>query len=273
MSFIGTLLFGKPETEQEKAARVARESAMAAQKEQERLDKEARERVLAAKQARDQLVKSVEELSFDAAGAEFNFSARVKSEADWNDETLATELREYRRFHILAALSTEPLVPSASIDKIWRVHLLYNRHYISALCGRTLKKMVHRKPAVDADFDMQAAYDRTLALYKETFGETPNWDGPAQSFSKVLALPQTSAERDALRDSSGNSDGWLLWYIVTVNGSYNDTTHTHGSGSTSFVDSSSSSSGGSGCSGGGGDGGGGGGGGGGCGGGGCGGGT
>jgi hypothetical protein len=215
--------------------------------EQDKLLREQRERAAAAEQAFKQLVSSVEKLNFDAKGAELTFSARVKEETGWDDARLTPALREYRRFLALAAISSEPLVPSQSIDAVWQVHLLYNRHYISGLCGQTLKKLLHRKPAKTADFDLNAAYARTLALYEEKFGQKASWGAAAASYCKVVALPQTSSERRALASSSSANDGssdfyqtMLILYIINSSNSYNHETQMHGSGASSVITTSAS---------------------------------
>lgn len=162
----------------------------------------------------------IEAFELDEAGAAFNFSARLRRENRWSVAFTRRALAEYRRFLYLACVSPRPVTPSEAVDQAWHLHLVYTRSYWEDLCAGVLGRPLHHGPtrggaAENEKFD--AAYRRTLALYREEFGEEPPadvWPPPAIRFrpagrwrwvdvETVWILPRPSLRRGLAAAATG----------------------------------------------------------------------
>jgi len=96
---------------------------------------------------------------------------------------------EYRRFLALRMAHPEAeIVPCKLVDEVWHRHILDTRAY-SADCDRIFGTFMHHFPYFglrgEADaLALERAYDETLELYREAFGEPcdgSTWTSPDAS--------------------------------------------------------------------------------------------
>ena len=83
-------------------------------------------------------------------------------------------MREYRRFLYLAVRAGHPVTPSDAVDQAWHLHLCYTRSYWEELCGEVLGQPLHHGPTKGGRAEGEKFhdwYERTLASYREAFGE------------------------------------------------------------------------------------------------------
>lgn len=115
-------------------------------------------------------------IELDLADAAFRFSDRLARENGWSREFARGAIEEYRRFIYMAATSPTQVTPSDIVDQVWHLHLTYTRSYWEDMCGGVLGRPLHHGPTKGGtaeDTKYRSQYDRTLALYRETFGEEP----------------------------------------------------------------------------------------------------
>lgn len=133
------------------------------------------------------------------------FAWRLAEEQGWPAEFTARAIEEYRRFLLLFALgekrqSGDPsgktavrIVPSAIVDKVWHLHLLYTRSYWETLCGGILGVNLHHQPADGSSGEsrsLDAVYRANMEAYRATFGqEAPADIWPAVTAARPLPLP------------------------------------------------------------------------------------
>ncbi|QTN31417.1 hypothetical protein HZ994_03430 [Akkermansiaceae bacterium] len=126
----------------------------------------------------------------DDPEAGFRFSERLARENGWTQCFTAEVLGEYRRFLYLSAAAGHAVTPSDAVDQAWHLHLCYTRSYWHDLCRDTLGFPLHHGPtkggvaerAKYADW-----YERTLASYREAFGDEPPpavWPASGVRFAK-----------------------------------------------------------------------------------------
>ena len=90
-----------------------------------------------------------------------------------NDPALAVE---YVRFMQLKFVEKDfdatKLSPSVAVDSVWHRHILNTRAYASD-CMALYGKVIHHNPdGADDDCELiERRYQKTLAVYKQTFGE------------------------------------------------------------------------------------------------------
>lgn len=113
---------------------------------------------------------------FDDPASVLPFSLRLAKENAWSLAFTRRALEEYRRFAFLAVAAGHPVSPPDAVDQVWHLHLLYTRDYWGEFCPKTLGTSLHHGPtrggtgegAKFADW-----YARTLASYRQFFGEPP----------------------------------------------------------------------------------------------------
>lgn len=101
----------------------------------------------------------------------------------WTAAYCERVVEEYRRYLALARrYPDETLVPSHAVDKVWHMHILDTLAYVTD-CERVFGYFLHHFPYLGMrgaqDQAEHISYrDRTLALYREHFGEPPPevWD-------------------------------------------------------------------------------------------------
>ena len=124
----------------------------------------------------DELRRRLESFRIDLPGTNFPFVRRLAHENGWSAAFAQRVIDEYFRFVWLAMRAGHPVTPSPAVDEAWHLHLCYTQSYWDELCGAVLGKPLHHGPtrggvaeaAKYADW-----YARTLASYRESFGEPP----------------------------------------------------------------------------------------------------
>ena len=125
-----------------------------------------------------------------------HISARYQQTYDLSHAELLRHERELKRYLVLRSRLRGATLPTPRVlDQLWQVFLLYTRDY-SRFCD-TLGGFIHHVPSDAAPTPQQHAedvrrYGELLALYEETFHETP----PADVWPPVeqAATPPTERE-------------------------------------------------------------------------------
>lgn len=128
-------------------------------------------------------------LTFDRGDGSNTFASRLAREQGWSVAFTGRVIEEYRRFLLLFALERrkekttraspgEPpavrIVPSATVDKAWHLHLLYTQSYWETLCRDILGEPLHHQPASGSSDEagtLDAVYHASMEAYRTTFGE------------------------------------------------------------------------------------------------------
>lgn len=124
----------------------------------------------------DTLLHRIEHFELDDPTASFPFSARLAQEQRWSRAYAGRVIAEYRRFIYLTTIATHPVTPSVDVDEVWHLHLTYSRSYWDRLCGEVLGRPLHHDPTQGGPTESSKfhdLYNRTLALYEQTFGAPP----------------------------------------------------------------------------------------------------
>ncbi|GGR77429.1 glycine-rich domain-containing protein [Deinococcus sedimenti] len=138
--------------------------------------------------------------------------ARVSREQRWTPAYAQRAAQEYRRFLLLSTLGA-PVTPSAVVDEVWHLHLLFTRDYWERLTP-LLPAPLHHEPGSGQPGDaarFRAQYEATLDAYARTFGEQPPadiWPDPRR------ARPQ----REHVQGSARRSGLWLALGVAVVTG-------------------------------------------------------
>lgn len=115
----------------------------------------------------------------------------------WSDEQLDLYEREYRRFLALNLMyPLEAIVPSQDVDAFWHAHILDTAAY-RVDCERIFGQFFDHYPYFgmrdEADAAaLDSAYDLTLALYEENFGDVARsaWLGAEGGKCRTGCKPQ-----------------------------------------------------------------------------------
>ena len=147
-----------------------------------------------------ELWERLRHFSFDEGNGPRTFAQRLALEQGWSAAFTARAIEEYRRFLLLFALSengaadapADPprvrIVPSAVVDKVWHLHLLYTRSYWGTLCGEILGRPLHHRPADGSPGEPASLADvhrANMDAYRATFGKEP----PIDIWPAALRLP------------------------------------------------------------------------------------
>ncbi|HVK02716.1 MAG TPA: hypothetical protein VM490_04545, partial [Armatimonadaceae bacterium] len=125
------------------------------------------------------LWKRISDFTFDVPDAPLSFSRRLARENGWSPAYTRRVLDEYRRFLFLATVAAHPVTPSDAVDGAWHLHLLYTQSYWEDLCRDTLGRPLHHGPTkggASEDVRFEDQYARTLAAYRQWFGQAPPAD-------------------------------------------------------------------------------------------------
>ncbi|MDG1138946.1 MAG: hypothetical protein P8N49_05445 [Opitutales bacterium] len=57
--------------------------------------------------------------------ARYNFVKGLASECSWSIRFAEKAIHEYKRFIYLLCVSSHPVTPSAQVDQVWHLHLLF----------------------------------------------------------------------------------------------------------------------------------------------------
>jgi uncharacterized protein (TIGR04222 family) len=121
----------------------------------------------------------IEAFDIDGGEAALPFAARLVRENGWSRSFADRAIREYKRYVFLAMNSDTPVCPSEAVDAVWHLHLTYTRSYWKRFCGEVLGRPLHHDPTKGGPAEATkhlAMYERTLARYREVFGEEPPAD-------------------------------------------------------------------------------------------------
>ncbi len=173
-------------------------------------------------------------LSFDRGSGPNTFAARLASEQGWSAEFTGRVIEEYRRFLLLFALEQRrekaPLgssenapavriVPSAVVDKVWHLHLLYTQSYWGTLCQDILGASLHHQPADGSPGEagtLDEVYRANMEAYRTTFGELAPGDiWPAPPGTPPPGLP-LDAVLDRTSGPSKHQKRYLLFGGILV---------------------------------------------------------
>ncbi len=144
----------------------------------------------------------IEAFEFDAPETRLTFGARLAKENGWSAAYTRAVLLEYKRFLFLTMTAGSPMCPSDAVDQAWHLHLTYTRSYWEDLCGSVLGRPLHHGPTRggrEEDVKHHEMYDRTLAAYRDAFGEdAPEdvWHPAAARFGEDAAFSRVNTRRN-----------------------------------------------------------------------------
>jgi hypothetical protein len=125
--------------------------------------------------------------------ARYSFVKRLASESSWSIRFAEKALHEYKRFIYLLCVSSHPVTPSAQVDQVWHLHLLYTHDYWDDFAPK-LNKRPHHCPTEGGSFENQKFkdyYQKTLDSYVYFFKEKPPlefWPVPSIRFQSLEYL-------------------------------------------------------------------------------------
>lgn len=125
------------------------------------------------------LLARIEAFDIDGGAVALSFAARLAREHGWSRRFTDRVIIEYKRFAYLAATAGEPVCPSQAVDHCWHLHLTYTRSYWLRFCKGVLPTPLHHQPTAGGTSEQAkhvAMYERTLAKYREAFGQPPPAD-------------------------------------------------------------------------------------------------
>lgn len=133
--------------------------------------------------------------AFDIAEYSFNygFALRLATENKWSFSFTDAAIMEYKKFMFLAAISEEMIAPSAIVDIVWHLHLIYSDAYQSfcKLLGKEIKHIPSRRQ-VEEQARFQAAKLLTQKIYGPVFGTMPEAIWKYESMYDSLNLSHAS---------------------------------------------------------------------------------
>jgi uncharacterized protein (TIGR04222 family) len=132
------------------------------------------------------LRSDIESFDIDGGTVGLPFAARLARENGWSRSYAERVIVEYKRFVFLAMVSETPVCPSEDVDAAWHLHLTYTRSYWKRFCEGVLGRPLHHEPTKGGPAEHEkhlGMYERTLALYRATFGE----DAPRDIWSPIDA--------------------------------------------------------------------------------------
>jgi len=172
----------------------------------------------------DKIVRAMDEFSLDTEGSSRPFSRRLQEQQGWTKEYTDRAITEYKRFMVLAAVSSQEVTPSKTVDEVWHFHLQYSRSYREEMCQKILGKHIDHNPGDGADGEdahYSGQYLKTLLLYTTVFGEKP--PGDIWQFSefdkagleKGIGLVESRKDKERASASSSDSDSSFFIFADT----------------------------------------------------------
>ena len=138
------------------------------------------------------LFQRLRNYSLDQPEAQFSFSQRLARENCWSFMYTCRVVDEYKKFAFLAVVAGHPVTPSDQVDQVWHLHLTYTRSYWETFCSTILQTPLHHEPTEGGGSEHKKFvdwYTRTLASYRQFFGEAPPadiWPAPCDRFGTDL---------------------------------------------------------------------------------------
>lgn len=151
----------------------------------------------------------IRSFELDKADIGLPFSARLARENDWDLEFARRVCEEYKKFIYLVCISDQMVTPSVEVDEAWHLHLVYTKSYWRDFCGDVLWRDLHHIPTeggMQEGEKFNAAYERTLALYKQQFGEDPPvdiWPSAHRRFAQPTVQKVDTRDYVMFRRSDG----------------------------------------------------------------------
>jgi hypothetical protein len=126
----------------------------------------------------------------DETEGEFPFSAKLAWEYQWNGIYTFRAIQEYKKFVFLAMVTDHVVSPSAIVDRVWHLHLLYTHSYWDKFCGELLGKPLHHNPSLGGkqeSLKYYHLYQQTIEIYQRYFGDPPAdiWHHPGSRSEKI----------------------------------------------------------------------------------------
>ncbi|MTI44686.1 hypothetical protein JM93_02556 [Roseibium hamelinense] len=133
-----------------------------------------------------ELWKRISDASPDLENVAFPFARRLARDNGWTENFAQRVILEYLRFAYLSRISHGVVTPSDEVDQAWHLHLTYTKHYWGPF-AQALGSRLHHTPTVGGPQQrahFEAAYNATLALYRDEFGDPPEdiWPSPEVRF-------------------------------------------------------------------------------------------
>lgn len=156
----------------------------------------------------ERIAQRLEGFQFGAHPGLAGFVARLARENAWSHEHVTRVIREYKRFVCLAVTASQPVTPSDSVDRAWHLHLTYSSQYWDDFCPRVLGRPLHHHPSGGAAARQRCAagYERTLALYRDVFGEPAPadiWPASEQRFDRDRSWVRVNAAESVVLPRCG----------------------------------------------------------------------
>ncbi len=180
------------------------------------------------------LWRKLEAFTLDDPGAGLTFTRRLARENGWTAPYARRVVDEYKRFLYLCVEAGHSVTPSDEVDQAWHLHLCYTRGYWDELCGNILEKPLHHGPTKGGTAEQAKYhdwYERTLADYRQHFGEEPPADiwppaavrfSPRQRFQRVdrgryLLLPRLRlpSRRATMLGFAATACACLLAFLIS----------------------------------------------------------
>lgn len=155
--------------------------------------------------------------AFDIAEYSFNygFALRLATENKWSFSFTDAAIMEYKKFMFLAAISEEMIAPSAIVDIVWHLHLIYSDAYQSfcKLLGKEIKHIPSRRQ-VEELARFKDAKLLTQKIYEPVFGAMPEAIWKYESMYDSLNLSRASYSPEKINTVT------LVLFPVLVAGLY-----------------------------------------------------
>lgn len=126
--------------------------------------------------AEDILWQKIQQFPLDDPEAHYPFSRKLAKENKWDQPFTERAISEYRKFLWLCCISPHGASPSAVIDQVWHLHLLYTKNYWEDFCAQTIQRNLHHHPSSGGPVQQdrhEAWQTDTLRLYRTFFQSEP----------------------------------------------------------------------------------------------------
>ena len=163
--------------------------------------------IIQIKYTRDPIWLRIQGLIFDDNSDSLTFSKRLARENRWSHWFALDVIDEYKKFLYLMAVSGHPVTPSAEVDQVWHLHMIYTRLYWDDF-AKHMSFQPHHGPTrggIKEGEKFNDWYSKTLESYRDIFEMNPPvniWPEPSIRFregqlwqwidtSQYLLLPQS----------------------------------------------------------------------------------
>jgi hypothetical protein len=123
-----------------------------------------------------ELYDRIKAFRLDDSEALIPFSVKLVWEYRWSQIYTLRVIQEYKKFIFLVMVADHIVSPSAPVDRVWHLHMLYTRSYWNDFCGQVLQKPLHHSPSLggkEEALKYAEFYRLTLETYQRYFGVPP----------------------------------------------------------------------------------------------------